>query len=121
MELRFRSGLVQWEQNQQKRPFVRFWIPVWQGRIFSTFQGSERVEEHRELIFSNYDERKREFIDFVLSKYEEDGVDELSPDKLPVLLELKYDTLRDASDHLGSMNEIRETFVEFQEHLYACA
>ena len=82
---------------------------------------SERVEEHRELIFSNYDERKREFIDFVLSKYEEDGVDELSPDKLPVLLELKYDTLRDASDHLGSMNEIRETFVEFQEHLYAYA
>ena len=82
---------------------------------------SERVEEHRELIFSNYDERKREFIDFVLSKYEEDGVDELSPDKLPVLLELKYDTLRDASNHLGSMNEIRETFVEFQEHLYAHA
>ena len=47
-------------------------------------------------------------------------VAELSTDKLPALLELKYNTLRDASDHLGSMNEIRETFVEFQEHLYAC-
>ena len=48
-------------------------------------------------------------------------MDELSPYKLPVLLELKYDTLRDASNHLGSMNEIKETFVEFQEHLYAHA
>ena len=40
---------------------------------------------------------------------------------LPVLLELSFDTLRDASDYLGSMNEIRGTIVEFQEHLNACA
>jgi len=46
------------------------------------------------------------------------GVGELDREKLPDLLELKYQSLEDAKKVLGSVAKIREMFVGFQEHLY---
>lgn len=63
--------------------------------------------------------RQQEFLDFVLSKYIESGVDELDDEKLPNLLELKYQSISDATEVLGEVKGIRATFVEFQKHLYA--
>lgn len=39
---------------------------------------------------------QQEFIEFVLSRYVQDGVAELDTDKLPALLELKYRAVADA-------------------------
>jgi len=60
------------------------------------------------------DYKQQEFINFVLSKYVEDGVSELSTRKMRNLIELKYNT----SEELGPPNVIRETFVGFQRFLY---
>ena len=46
------------------------------------------------------------------------GVDELDDNKLPDLIELKYHAVADAVAVLGSVADIRETFIGFQKHLY---
>lgn len=60
-----------------------------------------------------------EFIEFVLDHYVEQGVDELSIEKLKPLLRLKYHAIADATAKLGPPDQIRSTFVGFQKHLYS--
>ena len=60
----------------------------------------------------------KEFLEFVLSKYIETGVEELDQEKLPDLLTLKYQAIRDAEEMLGSVDDIRATFIDFQKYLY---
>ncbi|SEM21885.1 EcoEI R protein C-terminal domain-containing protein [Halomonas daqiaonensis] len=81
----------------------------------------ERVASHRDRLFSDYDYRQREFLGFVLDHYIQDGVGELAQDKLPRLIELKYQTPTDAIAELGSVENIREVFIGFQARLYESA
>ncbi|MFH1642763.1 MAG: type I restriction-modification enzyme R subunit C-terminal domain-containing protein [Nanoarchaeota archaeon] len=62
---------------------------------------------------------QKEFLEFVLSKYIEVGIGELDPEKIPVLLKIKYQAIHDATDVLGGVDKIRETFINFQKHLFA--
>lgn len=78
----------------------------------------ERVEERKEVIFSQYDEKLQAFLDFVLAQYVQEGVGELDQEKLPHLLELKYRAVSDAAEQLGGVSRIREAFIGFQKHLY---
>ena len=78
----------------------------------------ERVAESKTNIFAFLNREQREFLDFVLAKYIETGVEELDEAKLPHLLTLKYHALEDATDVLGEVAEIRSTFINFQKHLY---
>jgi type I restriction enzyme, R subunit len=75
---------------------------------------AEYVKSH----FSQYESKQRVFIDFVLRQYVDSGVMELDDEKLPQLLELKYQALADAKRELGAISSIRETFIGFQEYLY---
>lgn len=77
-----------------------------------------RAKAAEAAIFTFLNEEQREFISFVLSKYIETGVDELDQEKLPILLTNKYESLEDAKEILGDVNNISRMFVEFQEHLY---
>jgi len=79
----------------------------------------ERVERAKDKIFKGLDEKEKEFLDFVLSKYEEKGVEELDEEKLPVLLNLKYHALANAEQVLGGVGKIRSIFFTFQKNLYA--
>ena len=79
----------------------------------------ERVNSHKSLIFANYEAKQQEFLDFVLGHYIEQGVGELDQDKLPDLLQLKYDDIHDAIPILGQVHAIRQLFIGFQKHLYA--
>jgi len=77
-----------------------------------------RVQAHREAIESQYDDKLQAFISFVLGQYIQDGVSELDPEKLPALLELKYqDTIRGANE-LGGVVNVKTAFTEFQQYLY---
>lgn len=78
----------------------------------------ERAETRREAILSRYGDKQRDFLDFVLSQYATVGESELDDGKLPALLELKYGTPMDAVRELGSVAEIRSTFLGFQRGLY---
>lgn len=79
---------------------------------------SERVESRRAYILKGYDYEQREFLKFVLGHYVVRGVTELDTEKLPQLIDLKYDSVGDAIKELGSVDAIRRTFIDFQERLY---
>ena len=80
---------------------------------------AERVSTRKSRIFTLYDAKQQEFLDFVLAQYVKEGVGELDQAKLPDLLALKYDAVSDAVAELGSVAKIRDVFIGFQEHLYA--
>lgn len=78
----------------------------------------ERVQQRKPIIKAQYDDKQQEFLDFVLGQYVKEGVQELSYEKLPQLLELKYQSVADAAARLGGVEEIRRTFGDFQRRLY---
>ena len=78
----------------------------------------ERVEKAKDKIFESLDDKQKEFLDFVLLKYEEKGVEELGEEKLPILLNLKYHAIAKAEQLLGSVENIRSIFFAFQKDLY---
>jgi len=77
-----------------------------------------RAKAAEATIFALLNDKQKEFISFVLSKYIETGVDELDQEKLPILLTNKYQSLEDAKEILGNVANISRLFIEFQEHLY---
>ncbi len=79
----------------------------------------QRVDQSKDKIFKGLDNKQKEFLDFVLSKYEEKGVEELDEEKLPILLNLKYHAIANAEQSLGAVNQIRSVFFAFQKNLYA--
>lgn len=80
---------------------------------------AQRVEQSRDKIFEGLEEKQKEFLSFVLSKYEDKGVEELDEEKLPILLNLKYHAIANAEQSLGSVEDIRSIFFAFQKKLYA--
>ena len=77
-----------------------------------------RVAAAQATIFALLNNKQKEFIEFVLSKYIETGVGELDQEKLPILLTNKYQSLEDAKEILGDVSTISSLFIEFQKHLY---
>ena len=45
----------------------------------------------------------------------------LNDTRLEMILKAKYHTSPDAQRQLGTINEIRTTFIDFQQHLYSAA
>lgn len=78
----------------------------------------ERVIKHKDLIFSKYTGKQREFLDFILDQYIRSGVGELDREKLPKLIEIKYHTINEAISQLGEIQEISGVFMSFQAYLY---
>jgi len=77
-----------------------------------------RVAAAQATIFALLNNKQKEFIEFVLTKYIETGVEELDQEKLPILLVNKYQSLEDAKEELGDVAKISSLFIEFQKHLY---
>ncbi len=82
----------------------------------------ERVQAARPSIVEAFtDPKQLEFIDFILDKYVRDGDKELASSNIISMVELKYHSVPDAADQFGSVEVVRETFVDFQKYLYAVA
>ena len=79
----------------------------------------ERVAKAQLKIFKSLDNNQKEFLEFVLSKYIETGIEELDQEKIPDLLKIKYLAINDATELLGGVDKIRNTFINFQKHLFA--
>jgi type I restriction enzyme, R subunit len=83
---------------------------------------AERVAAAEATMFTIMNDKQKEFIEFVLSKYIETGVGELDQTKLPVLLSSMFRSQEDGISELGGdVVKIRNLFVEFQQHLYKSA
>jgi type I restriction enzyme R subunit len=85
---------------------------------FAPVTRAERVSERRSRIMSGADAKLQEFLDFVLSQYVKEGVEELDDEKLPALLTLRYRAVPDAARELGGVARIRDAFIGFQKELY---
>ena len=80
---------------------------------------AQRVEKTRLQILDDRDDKQKEFLDFVLKKYQEKGVEELDEEKLPVLLNMRYHAIANAVTVLGSVETIRASFAALQKGLYS--
>ncbi len=78
----------------------------------------ERASIAEATIFALLNDKQKELIEFVLSKYIEMGVGVLDQEKLPILLINKYESLEDAKEILGDVSNISSLFIEFQKYLY---
>jgi type I restriction enzyme R subunit len=81
-------------------------------------QRATRVANAEDEIYKDLNDKQKEFIDFVLSKYVEGGVEELDINRLSSLVVLKYKSLHDGQKALGDADKIKSTFIDFQKHLY---
>ena len=79
---------------------------------------STRVANAEDEIYKSLNDKQKDFIDFVLSKYVEGGFEELDINRLSSLIELKYKSLHDGQKILGNADEIKNTFIGFQKYLY---
>jgi type I restriction enzyme R subunit len=69
---------------------------------------------------TEFTDKQRAFVEFVLAQYVAQGVDELDADKLSPLLKLKYrNAIADAFAELGRPDQVRKVFVGFQRYLYS--
>jgi type I restriction enzyme R subunit len=109
--------IVQQLVNMEKSDLFDVLEYVFNGN-YQSMTREERVATSQATIFALLSNKQKEFIEFVLSKYIETGVEELDQDKLPVLLTNKYQSLEDAKDVLGNVGDISKLFIEFQKYLY---
>jgi type I restriction enzyme R subunit len=78
----------------------------------------ERVSHAQGNILKGLEENQKEFLNFVLDKYIETGVEELDQEKLPDLMTLRYSAIADAARLLGGVDKIKDVFIGFQRYLY---
>ncbi len=78
----------------------------------------ERVEQAQGNIYNLLNAEQRDFVKFVLNNYVQDGVDELDISKLSTTINSKYGSISEAQRLLGTTDEIRRLFVDFQQQLY---
>ena len=83
-----------------------------------TVKRAARVKTNEDNIYTLLNAQQRAFVSYVLRNYVEVGVDELDDTKLSTVLIAKYGSTHAAEQQLGNFQDIRRTFIEFQEHLY---
>ena len=84
-----------------------------------TLTREQRADKAKVVISTRFNSKQQVFLDFVLSHYVRDGVDELDQEKLTPLLHLKYgDSISDAVADLGDPEDIGKVFTGFQRYLY---
>jgi type I restriction enzyme, R subunit len=110
--------IVQSLVNMEKSDLFDVLEYVFNGN-YNSLTREQRVAASQATIFALLNDKQKEFIEFVLSKYVETGVEELDQEKLPILLTNKYQSLEDAKSVLGNVAEISKLFIEFQKHLYS--
>jgi len=85
---------------------------------FSPIEREVRARIAREILQKTMLDNELQFVDFLVSQYTASGVDELDESKLQTLLEIKYKSIKDGVDNLGSVEIARNIFFTFQENLY---
>jgi type III restriction protein res subunit len=79
----------------------------------------QRVDLSKSKILETVTQKQREFIEFILTQYVENGVKELSPTNLAPLLRARYNTESEGMKHLSTtVGALRDTFTSFQKYLY---
>ena len=80
-------------------------------------QRKERAERTKPYV-STLSVKQQEFINYVISLYIREGIDELGTSKLPEIMNMKYGSVQDGLAALGGMEMAKNTFYGFQRSLY---
>ena len=74
----------------------------------------------KEKLFNVYSDYKAiDFLNFVLDRYEQDGVEELGEDKLGDLIKLSsFGTIQDAEQAFGGLHQIKQAYNDLQANIY---
>lgn len=83
-----------------------------------TMTREARVAMGEDNIYESLKDPQRKFVEYILSNYIAEGVDELDISNLDKVLTAKYGGLHDAKEELGGLEEIQNLFINFQKHLY---
>jgi len=98
--------------------FIAFEQPM------ETRRGRAEATRKNTVFFEQFEQQPaRDFLNFVLGRYEETGISELARDRMPALIELSgLGTTRDASRAFGgSAVKVLTAFKQLQHQLYHCA
>jgi len=79
---------------------------------------SERVRSAKATGMDGYEREMRAFLEFVLDKYQREGIQELASGKIADFLRIRYGGVNDAKRVLGSVEGIRRAFVDIQGCLF---
>jgi hypothetical protein len=78
-----------------------------------------RVNDNEQVfaVYSNF--KAIDFLKFVLSRYESDGVEELGEDKIGDLIKLSnLGSIQDAKNAFGGLAQLKEAYYQLQENIY---
>lgn len=82
---------------------------------------SERVLAawHSDFIDKFHNQKAKQFLEFILKRYEKDGFKELEEDKLGDLIRLSgMGSVRDLSGEFGGAERLRDSYFELQREIY---
>jgi len=82
---------------------------------------SDRANQARRQVLRLLNDKQNEFVEFILSNYVKEGIDELDIDRLGISLNAKYQSTYQAKQELGDLESIKSVFIEFQQYLYKVA
>jgi type I restriction enzyme R subunit len=74
----------------------------------------KKVEAYRNSLSAV----EQEFVNYIISLYIREGVEELGATKLPEIINMMYGSISDGVSALGGIDVARNTFLNFQKHLY---
>ena len=78
----------------------------------------ERAERGKAVVSSTYEEKLAAFLEFVLGHYVEEGVQDLSRDKLSDYLTIQFGSQVQGAKALGGIDKAIDSYIGFQAHLY---
>jgi type I restriction enzyme R subunit len=79
---------------------------------------SQRVQSAKATGMHGYEREMRAFLEFVLDKYQYEGIQELASGKVADFLRIRYGGVNDAKQALGTVEDIRRAFIDIQGHLF---
>lgn len=125
------SGLAERGFDEEKLEKLKELIDAEDSDVYDVLRyisyAKETMTRHdRAMIIRNYymeqlSSSQRDFVSFVLDTYEKSGENELSMENLRELVQLKYRTMPDAVEQLGSPEAIVEDYLDLQRELYIAA
>lgn len=74
----------------------------------------ERVVAYADTLATAH----KDFVYYIITAYVKEGINELKTDRLPELLSLKFGSIPEGINALGSVVEAQKTFLDFQQRLY---
>ncbi|MBR3800008.1 MAG: DEAD/DEAH box helicase family protein [Bacteroidales bacterium] len=80
-------------------------------------QRKERVERTKPYV-STLSAQQQDFINYVISLYIQEGIEELGTSKLPEIMNMKYGSVQDGLSALGGMDMAKNAYYGFQKSLY---